>query len=229
MIESWRRNVELMANGYCQQLCDKVEVMRSSSTIYPSQDKLLYALELVSLDDVKVVILGQDPYHGPNQSHGLAFSVLHGTKIPPSLRNIFKEIKDDLYQVNEDTFSLCSGTNDVENMDTDLTRWAEQGVLLLNATLSVEAGKAGSHSDLGWLKLTDQIIETVSEQCNNVVFILWGGDARKKAKLIDTTKHLVLEGVHPSPLSAYRGFFGCKHFSKANTYLVEHGKKPICW
>jgi len=232
MDNSWRDNVELIANGYCGELCNKVATLRSSATIYPEQDKLLNAIESLSFNDVKVVILGQDPYHGPGQAHGLSFSVLPGTGLPPSLRNIFKEIKDDIYSdiKEEEVFSLCAEPqDDISSMNTDLTRWAEQGVLLLNATLSVEDGNPGSHSDLGWQKLTDQIIESLSEKREGIVFILWGGDARKKSKLIDHDKHCVLEGAHPSPLSAYRGFFGCKHFSRANSYLTDHGKPSVNW
>ena len=230
MFESWSDNVELILNGYCQQLCEQVDLLRKSATIYPAQDKLLFALDIIPFDKVKVVILGQDPYHGPDQAHGLSFSVADGTSLPPSLRNIFKEIKDDLYSSIEEKFSLCAEPlDDISTMSTNLTRWAEQGVFLLNATLSVEAANAGSHSDLGWQKLTDQIIESLSHKRENIVFILWGGDARKKAKLIDQDKHLILEAAHPSPLSAYRGFFGCKHFSQTNTYLSDHDSKVINW
>jgi len=232
MNDSWRDNVELIANGYCGELCEKVAALRSSTTIYPEQDKLLNAIESLSFNDVKVVILGQDPYHGPGQAHGLSFSVLQGTSLPPSLRNIFKEIKEDIYSgtEEEEVFTLCAEPqDDISSMNADLTRWVEQGVLLLNATLSVEESKPGSHSELGWQKLTDQIIESLSKKREGIVFILWGGDARKKSKLIDHDKHLVLEGAHPSPLSAYRGFFGCKHFSLANSYLTDHGKPSIDW
>ena len=229
MIDSWQQNIDLIANGYCSDLCDKVNDLRGSASIYPEQDKLLFALDILDFNDVKVVIIGQDPYHGPNLAHGLSFSVLSGTKLPPSLRNIFKEIKEDVYSASDD-FSLCAEPqDDVSSMDTNLTRWAEQGVLLLNSTLSVEAGKPGSHSDFGWQKLTDQIIISLSDKRENVVFILWGADARKKAKLIDSNKHLVLESAHPSPLSAYRGFFGCKHFSKTNIYLNKNGLDTINW
>jgi len=161
------------------------------------------------------VILGQDPYHGPGQAHGLSFSVQEGVDIPPSLRNIFKEIKSDLGIPAPNHGSL--------------QHWADQGVLLLNATLTVEEGNAGSHQRKGWERFTDTAIKVVSEHCNNVVFMLWGSYAQKKIELIDTAKHCILQAAHPSPLSAHRGFLGCKHFSKANEYLKEHGKKPIDW
>ena len=232
MDKSWINNIELISDGYCEKLCSTVAEMRESDTIYPPQEKLLYALELVPFDKVKVVILGQDPYHGENQSHGLAFSVTDGVPVPPSLRNIFKELQDDTEasQVSDgsDEFFL-SADDSPHPSSTDLTRWAKQGVLLLNATLSVSASKPKSHSELGWQKLTDQIIEQLSRKREHLVFILWGNDARKKKKLINSEKHLILEAAHPSPLSAYRGFFGCRHFSKTNSYLKQHGLTPIYW
>ena len=182
---------------------------------FPPGNEIFAAFDHCNLDDLKVVILGQDPYHNDNQANGLCFSVRDGIKFPPSLRNIFKEISDDIK---------------VETpMSGDLTRWAKQGVLLLNATLTVRAHEAGSHQNKGWEVFTDAVIQTIAQQTENVVFILWGGYAQKKAKLIDETKHCILKAPHPSPLSSYRGFFGCKHFSQTNTFLQEKGKKGIEW
>jgi uracil-DNA glycosylase len=187
----------------------------SKKTIFPKANEYFYALDMTPLDQVKVVILGQDPYHGPGQAHGLSFSVQDGVRFPPSLQNIYKELEADLgIPISK------SG---------DLTRWAKQGVLLLNSVLTVEKEKAASHKDRGWEGFTDLIISTVNEHCENVVFILWGSYAQKKAAFVDRKKHLVLESVHPSPLSSYRGFFGSKPFSKANAYLKKHGKKEIDW
>ncbi len=184
-------------------------------TIYPPAGKIFSAFDLVPFGDVKVVIIGQDPYHGPGQANGLAFSVNPGIEVPPSLRNIFKEISDD--------------TGAPIPVDGDLTRWARQGVLLLNATLTVRAHQPKSHSLLGWDKFTDAAVHVVNDHSSNVVFMLWGSDAIRKGAMIDRTRHLVLTAPHPSPLSAYRGFFGCRHFSQANAYLVSHGKQPIVW
>lgn len=209
----WQQNVPLFANGYAQELLDKTNSLRQNATIYPPQGAEFKALELVPFNKVRVVILGQDPYHGPEQAHGLSFSVPDGVKQPPSLRNIFKEINQSVYQSTERTSS------------TDLTRWAKQGVLLLNAILTVEAGKAGSHAKLGWEKLTDDIIAALSQKREGIVFMLWGNFARSKAHLIDTSKHRVLEAAHPSPFSAHKGFFGCGHFVEANQYL----SLPIDW
>ena len=183
-------------------------------TIYPPKDLIFRAFELTPLDKVKVVILGQDPYHGPGQAMGLSFSVPEGIRTPPSLKNIFKE-------VNSDLDVLMSGSSNLEP-------WARQGVLLLNSILTVEAGKAASHSKIGWEQFTDEVIRTISSQREDVVFMLWGNFARSKAELIDNSKHLILEAAHPSPL-ARGAFFGCKHFSKANTWLESHGKSPIEW
>lgn len=187
----------------------------NKKTIYPNQKNYFAALNLVDLQQVKVVILGQDPYHGENQAHGLCFSVQEGVALPPSLQNIFKELKSDL--------SIEISKNG------DLTRWAQQGVLLLNSVLTVEKDKAASHQKQGWEQFTDKIISVVNENCDHVVFILWGAYAQKKAAFVDRKKHLVLESVHPSPLSSHRGFFGSKPFSKANTWLQAHGKSPIRW
>lgn len=182
--------------------------------VYPPREDIYSAFQLLPFQDVKVVIIGQDPYHGPRQSHGLAFSVNEGVKIPPSLRNIYKELESDLH------ITRSSGS---------LIDWAKQGVLLLNTTLTVDAGNAGSHKNLGWVSFTDAIIEKVSEHHEHVVFILWGKPAQSKTRLIDQDKHLIIKSVHPSPLSAYRGFFGSRPFSKANEYLTAHGKSPIDW
>lgn len=184
-------------------------------TIYPPARKIFSAFDLVPFEAVKVVIIGQDPYHGQGQANGLAFSVNPGIDIPPSLRNIFKEISTD--------------TGAPVPSDGDLTRWARQGVLLLNATLTVRAHQPKSHSLLGWDKFTDAAVRAINEHSNNVVFMLWGADAIRKGAIINRERHLVLTAPHPSPLSAHRGFFGCRHFSQANAYLSSHGKQPIVW
>ena len=183
--------------------------------VYPPALLVFNALELCLLNKVKVVILGQDPYHGAGQAMGLSFSVPDTQKIPPSLQNIYKEIASDLEQTIP-----TSG---------DLTHWAKQGVLLLNATLTVESGNAGSHQGKGWEQFTDQIIRTVSAEQEHVVFLLWGKFAEAKSSLIDESKHLILTASHPSPLSAHRGFFGSKHFSQCNEYLKNHAIEPIAW
>lgn len=216
-MHSWIETIPLLRDGYHLSLLEHVAAQRQNQAIFPTQDQIFRALELTPFYRVKVVLLGQDPYHGAGQAHGLAFSVPDGIKTPPSLRNIFKEITTDIY----------AGLN--STMSTDLTRWAQQGVLLLNAALTVEAAKAGSHQDLGWHKITDQIVAELSAQRQQLVFLLWGKHAQKKGALIDGNKHLVLKTVHPSPLSAYRGFFGCRHFSRANTYLTTSNNKPIIW
>jgi len=183
--------------------------------IYPPGPLIFNALNSTPVDQVRAVILGQDPYHGPGQAHGLCFSVQPGVAPPPSLQNIFKELKRDL------------------NLDIPrhgyLQHWADQGVLMLNTSLTVEQGLAGSHAKMGWQRLTDRIIEVVSERCSSVVFMLWGAHAQSKARLIDPTKHLLLKSVHPSPLSAHRGFIGNGHFSRANQFLKQQGKEPIDW
>lgn len=188
---------------------------KNGAVIFPKQEDIFNALNYANFEDIKVVILGQDPYHGPNQAHGLSFSVQEGVKIPPSLRNMYKELSADLNIQTPDTGYLES--------------WAKQGVLMINAVFTVEQAKPDSHKKQGWENFTDQIIKTVAEKHNNIVFILWGGNAHKKANLIDETKHLILKDVHPSPLSASRGFFGSKPFSKTNNYLIEHKKQPINW
>ncbi|WP_274534939.1 MULTISPECIES: uracil-DNA glycosylase [Mammaliicoccus] len=185
-----------------------------NKTIYPDRENIYQAFDLTPLDRVKVVILGQDPYHGPNQAHGLAFSVQPDAKFPPSLRNIYKELEEDIGCKRE---------------TPHLQDWANEGVLLLNTVLTVEAHKAHSHKDIGWEIFTDEIIKSVSRELDDVVFVLWGKPAQSKIKLIDTERHHIIQSVHPSPLSAYRGFFGSKPFSKTNEYLTSNGKDPIKW
>ncbi len=192
-----------------------VQEEKAQKTVYPQSQDILAALNLTPFDQVKVVILGQDPYHGPNQAHGLCFSVKPGVKIPPSLVNIFKELKDDL-----------GITPPIHGC---LDAWGKQGVLLLNNVLTVEDGKAGSHHLKGWEQFTDKIIELLNEKKENLVFILWGSPAQKKAQKVDSKKHFIIKSVHPSPLSSYRGFFGSKPFSQTNTYLNSKGIKPINW
>lgn len=183
--------------------------------IYPHSDHWFHALEVTPLDQVKVVILGQDPYHQPGQAHGLCFSVRPGVKIPPSLMNIYKELVTDVgFQ------SVSHGY---------LESWAKQGVLLLNSVLTVEQANAGSHQGKGWELFTDAVIQQVNDHCEHVVFLLWGSYAQKKGAKIDQSKHLVLKAPHPSPLSAHRGFLGCRHFSQTNNYLAEHGREVIQW
>lgn len=187
----------------------------SHNIIYPDMHDLYNCFRYTPLDNIKAVILGQDPYHEPNQAHGLCFSVKKGVKLPPSLVNIYKEIEDD----------LCI----TEPNCGDLTKWANEGILLLNTTLTVREHAANSHSKCGWAWFTDSVIKLISENTQNVVFILWGGNARSKAPLIDETKHFIIQSAHPSPLSAYNGFFGSRPFSKTNGYLKSVGKEPIDW
>lgn len=200
---------------YFTKLIDFVKQEYAAHTIYPPGNKIFYAFEATPFDNVEVVILGQDPYHGAGQAHGLAFSVNDGVTTPPSLYNIYKEIREDLGK------PIPKSGN--------LTRWAEQGVLLLNATLTVKANTAGSHQKKGWEEFTDAVIKNLSDEKEHLVFILWGAYAQKKGAIIDGSKHLVLKAAHPSPFAADKGFFGCKHFSQANAYLREHGKKEIDW
>ena len=183
-------------------------------TVYPDMHHIFSALKETAFEDVKVVIIGQDPYHNPGQAHGMCFSVMPGTDTPPSLVNVFKEIKNDL---------------GIANTNPYLIDWAKQGVLLLNAVLTVRAGQAGSHRGKGWEILTDSIIKKLNERKEPIVFMLWGAYARSKKGYITNPNHLVLECAHPSPLSAYNGFFGCKHFSKCNEFLTQNGLKPIDW
>lgn len=201
---------------YMQQLKAFLQQEKDAGkVIYPHSSHWFNAFLQTPLAKVKVVVLGQDPYHGANQAHGLSFSVLPGVKIPPSLQNIYKEQVQDLGLLQPSHGNLLA--------------WAEQGVLLLNAVLTVEATQANSHQGKGWEKFTDQVIRVVNEQTRGVVFMLWGSYAQKKAAFVDKTKHLVLTAPHPSPLSSYRGFFGCQHFSKANAWLEEQGKTGINW
>ena len=214
--ESWKSVLgDEFDKQYFQALTDFVRQAYQTSTVYPEGKNIFKAFEATPFDDVKVVILGQDPYHGEGQAHGLSFSVLDGVKIPPSLVNIYKEIE--------------SQTGKKMPNSGNLLRWATQGVLLLNATLTVEAGKAASHQNKGWEQFTDSVIQAINNNRENVVFLLWGAPAQKKGRLIDRTRHLVLESPHPSPLSAYRGFFGNNHFNKANDYLRSLGKSEIDW
>ena len=197
---------------YMQDL--KTFLCQENSTghiIYPPDNEIFSALNLTPFNQVKIVIIGQDPYHGPDQAHGLAFSVRDGVAIPPSLRNIYKEL----------------GVKTPQN--GNLTAWAQQGVLLLNATLTVRQASAGSHQNKGWESFTDAIISALNDRNEHLVFMLWGSYAQKKGSFIDRAKHLVLTAPHPSPLSAHRGFLGCGHFDKANDYLQEHGQAPIAW
>jgi uracil-DNA glycosylase len=213
---SWKKVLQPeFDNPYFENLSQFVKSEYASHTIYPPAALIFNAFELCPFEQLKIVILGQDPYHGPGQAHGLCFSVRNGVVFPPSLRNIFKEIENDL-----EIPVPRSG---------DLTRWANQGVLLLNATLTVRANLAGSHQKKGWETFTDQVIKIISDQKEHVVFILWGAYAQQKVSLIDQTKHLVLESVHPSPLSAQRGFFGNHHFSKANQFLRQNHIVAINW
>jgi uracil-DNA glycosylase len=212
--ESWNKSLEYdWQSPAWSDLAAGVNSAYADTTCYPPKSEVFKAFELCALEEVKVVILGQDPYHGPQQANGLAFSVHAGQKAPPSLRNILKEVWDD-----------------VAGMPwVDLTRWAEQGVFLLNAVLTVEEKKPGSHGKYGWEIFTDEVIRIISQRQPHVVFMLWGNYAQKKEALIDTSKHLVLKAPHPSPLSAYQGFFGCRHFSQANAFLEQKGLAEVKW
>lgn len=215
--ESWGPVIKpLFRQEYMKRLSAFVQEERRRYEVYPPQELVFNAFRLTPFSEVKVVILGQDPYHNVGQAHGLSFSVPEGIAFPPSLKNIFAELSTDI-----EGFQIPSSG--------DLTKWAKQGVLLLNATLTVRAHQAASHQKQGWERFTDEIIAKVSSELEHVVFLLWGSYAQQKAVLIDASKHLVLKAVHPSPLSVYRGFFGCRHFSKANAYLQAHGKQPIDW
>lgn len=215
--ESWREVLQPQFDSvYFEMLTTFVRKAYQASTVYPPGSKIFEAFNRTPFDKVKVVILGQDPYHGPNQAHGLCFSVQDGIQSPPSLINIYKELQKE-YGV---AVNMTNG---------NLTRWADQGVLLLNATLTVEAGKAGSHQGKGWETFTDAAIKALSDRREGLVFMLWGSYAQQKGRVIDRSKHLVLESSHPSPLSVYRGFDGCGHFKKANQYLQSHGQEPIDW
>lgn len=215
--QSWKNVLASeFEKDYFKKLTDFVRgEYLSGKTIYPEPKNIFNAFNLCPLHNVKVVIIGQDPYHEPGQAHGLCFSVQSGVDLPPSLINIYKEIEQDIGHK-----SITNG---------DLTDWAKQGVLLLNSTLTVAAHVAASHSGHGWETFTDAVIKAVNENCKNVVYMLWGSFAQEKAKMVNAAENLILQSPHPSPLSAYRGFFGNRHFSKANTYLIEHGKQPINW
>ncbi|MBP5367340.1 MAG: uracil-DNA glycosylase [Bacteroidales bacterium] len=214
--ESWKKVLAgEFDKPYFAQLINFVKAEYAAGTVYPEGKNIFNAFNLCPLPNVKVVIIGQDPYHEPRQAHGLCFSVQDGVEFPPSLQNIFKEIESDL-----GTPVPPSG---------NLERWARQGVFLLNSILTVRAHQAASHANKGWETFTDEVIKQISDKTENVVFMLWGNYAKVKGKVIDTKKHLILNTVHPSPLSVYRGFFGCKHFSRANEYLTAHGKTPINW
>ena len=214
--ESWKRVLAPeFEKDYFIKLTDFVREEYRTNTVYPPGRLIFNAFNLCPYDKVKVVIIGQDPYHGPGQAHGLCFSVNDGIPFPPSLQNIFKEIHND--------------TGSPIPHSGNLTRWAQQGVLLLNATLTVRAHQAGSHQRKGWEEFTDAAIRALADHKEHLVFILWGAYAQKKGAFIDREKHLVLTSVHPSPLSAFNGFFGNKHFSRTNEYLIRHGETPIEW
>lgn len=214
--ETWKQVLkDEFSKDYFIQLTDFVKKEYQTATIYPPGKLIFNAFNLCPFNRVKVVIIGQDPYHGPGQAHGLCFSVNDGIQPPPSLVNIFKEINNDLGKPVP--------------LSGNLTRWAEQGVLLLNATLTVRVHQAGSHQRKGWEEFTDAVIRKLAEEKSNLVFILWGAYAQKKGAFIDRNKHLVLTSVHPSPLSAYNGFFGNHHFSLTNDYLIKHGIEGIDW
>ena len=214
--ESWRQVLQPeFDKPYFELLTNFVRHAYATHQCFPPAKFIFRAFDLCPFDKVRVVIIGQDPYHDVNQAHGLCFSVQDGVPAPPSLVNIYKELNRDLGKP-------------VPTLG-NLTHWAEQGVLLLNATLTVEAHKPGSHQGKGWEELTDAAIQALNNQRENIVFMLWGSYAQRKGQFIDRRKHLVLTAVHPSPLSAYRGFIGCGHFSQANNYLLQHGQSPIAW
>jgi len=214
----WQKIIkqEQSQDYFCQLQAEIAKQRAQGIPIFPIEEDVFRAFEYKDLADIKVVILGQDPYHGEGQAHGLAFSVQRGIKVPPSLVNIYKELTTDI----EDYVTPNHG---------NLTAWAQQGVLLLNTVLTVQQGQAHSHAKLGWETFTDKIIEQINQHNDGCVFILWGAHAQKKGRNIDNEKHLVLNGPHPSPLSAYRGFFGCQHFSKANAWLAQNSKEVINW
>lgn len=214
--KSWKKHLQTeFDKPYFDELVRFVRNEYATHTVYPPGKQMFAAFDACPFDNVKVVILGQDPYHEPGQAHGLCFSVNEGVQFPPSLQNIFKEIESDLGK------PVPSNGN--------LLRWARQGVLLLNATLTVRAHQAGSHQNRGWEAFTDAVIHHLAEEREHIVFILWGAYAQRKGAFIDRTRHLVLQSPHPSPLSAHRGFFGNHHFSQANQYLTAHGIEPIDW
>ena len=213
---SWYSLLENEFNKkYFSEIRTFVREAYQKSVIFPPPKLIFNAFNLTNLDKLKVVIIGQDPYHGEGQAHGLSFSVPEGIKIPPSLLNIYKELKNDL-------------NKEIPNHGF-LENWATQGVLLLNTVLTVESGKANSHKNIGWEKFTESVIKLINNKKDNLVFLLWGKSAHKKEEFIDPRKHLILKAAHPSPLSAYNGFFGCKHFSKTNNYLKKNNKEGIVW
>ena len=216
MMTTWNEIlVEEMHKDYYQELQAFVQKRRAEVRVFPEEKNVFNALELTPFESVKVVILGQDPYHGFGQAHGLSFSVQKGIPLPPSLKNIYKELQDDI-----------GGDFPTEG---DLTHWAKQGVLLLNTVLTVEEGNANSHKGMGWERLTNRLIESLNELKHPVIFILWGKPAQDKEKLITNPNHVILKSPHPSPLSAYRGFFGSKPFSRVNDILIQQGQTPIRW
>ena len=216
MEPSWKEHLQgEFEKPYFVDLTAFVRSAYQTDTVYPSPKAIFRALECAPFNDVKVVILGQDPYHGTGQANGLSFAVEDGITLPPSLRNIFKEVADD--------------TGIAPHASGDLSRWAKQGVLLLNATLTVKANTAGSHQGRGWEQFTDAVIQSLSDERENIVFILWGNYAKAKGAHIDRIKHFVIESPHPSPFSAYNGFFGSKPFSKTNAFLLDHNKQIIVW
>jgi uracil-DNA glycosylase len=217
MEESWKNALsDIFDKPYFSQIANHLKAEKAlKTTLYPSGGLIFNAFNLTPYDKVKVIILGQDPYHNPQQAMGLSFSVPDGIKPPPSLANIFKELNKDIGMAIP-----CSG---------NLTAWAKQGVLLLNAVLTVRANEPASHAKIGWTKFTDDVIQTLSLHKTGLVFILWGNFAQEKIKLIDNSKHKILKAAHPSPFSAYNGFFGCKHFSATNEYLVKNNIDPINW
>jgi uracil-DNA glycosylase len=213
---SWKELLkEEFDKEYFKRLSDFVKDEYARHIVYPKGREIFNSFQHCTFDNLRVVLLGQDPYHGPGQAHGLCFSVSEGVKMPPSLVNIFKEIKNDL------------GKEIPQN--GNLERWADQGILLLNATLTVRAHSPGSHQNKGWENFTDQVIKIISEKKEGIVFLLWGAYAQKKGEVINKNRHLILSAPHPSPFSADRGFFGCRHFSKTNAYLVSKNLKPIDW
>ena len=213
---SWKEHLSAeFEKEYWKKLTNFVQSEYTNGAVYPRKKDVFVAFDLCPIEHAKVVIVGQDPYHGVGQAHGLAFSVPNDVAIPPSLKNIYKELRDDC------NCNIPQSGN--------LTKWAQQGVLLLNATLTVREGEAGSHSGKGWERFTDVVLERISQNKERVVFILWGRYAQQKQKLIDKAKHCVLTATHPSPLSAHNGFFGCQHFSKTNIYLLQCGQRGIDW
>ena len=217
-MNNWQSFIEQQKElPYFQKIITHIEQRKSQGiSIYPEQNDVFSAFDLTPLDKTKIVIIGQDPYHGEGQAHGLAFSVKPGIKVPPSLVNMYKELATDI-----DGF--------ITPNHGYLINWAQQGVLMLNTVLTVEQSDAHSHAKIGWNNFTDAAIKLINDECKGVVFLLWGSHAQQKGKMLDGDKHLILNAVHPSPLSAYRGFFGCQHFSKANAYLKKQGKAEIDW